>query len=303
VIVSLIKAFFSMSSFRLVALLLLVGKTAAFFLTPTAGVSSQGVQPRMAAAPAAGGSPQRKCSTPSNPAARAIVTKLAQLQRSRSAPIDTEGLGRVVRSNDGLNNANVLKQVLLSLKATGEWRLGLALAAMVEAAAPEQQAPAAWDLEGQAQMFLDTGLTTLPGLDENTKDKDEAEDEDEDEDDAEFRRLVASSPNFSGARVDAQGEAAIASPGDATLAVVDTQHYNVLIAMCAEARRWREALALLARMRERTVPRDTVTYNSVLHALDKGGRCASPRPLWCMPLSCVEEKSPRRLLPAHPCSS
>ena len=93
-------------------------------------------------------------------------------------------------------------------------------------------------------------------------------DEDDDDDDREFRRRIKDSPNFMAAPDKEQydelarlmGERGNSlhnddKPPRAQIPAVDTVHYNLLISMCADARRWRAALSLLVRMRERRVPR------------------------------------------------
>ena len=85
----------------------------------------------------------------------------------------------------------------------------------------------------------------------------------------------------------------------AARAPVETVHYNVMIAACAPPRKWKEAVELFDRMGKRGVERSTTTcarnsaaqfrprkfrraillsrphllcrYNSVLHALERGG--------------------------------
>ena len=111
-------------------------------------------------------------------------------------------------------------------------------------------------------------------------------DEDDDDDDREFRRRIKDSPSTFMAAPDKEQYDELArlmgergnslhnddTPPRAQIPAVDTVHYNLLISMCADARRWRAALSLLVRMRERRVPRDTVTYNAILKALHRGGR-------------------------------
>ena len=60
--------------------------------------------------------------------------------------------------------------------------------------------------------------------------------------------------------------------GKTSVLPVDTVHYNVLISACARPRRWKEALALVDRMRKRNIARSTVTYNSLLNVLHRSGR-------------------------------
>lgn len=63
---------------------------------------------------------------------------------------------------------------------------------------------------------------------------------------------------------------------------VDTVHYNVLLSTLAMARRWREALELLTRMRERSVPRDTVRNRAHI-ASEQANPCPTqtlPPPIW-----------------------
>ena len=166
-----------------------------------------------------------------SPAARGVLEKLERLPSTRSAPVDTDGLAKIMRSADGqLLNGQILFQVLLSLKASGSWQLALALVSMVEASTPEVRAPRG--LTSQAQQFLDTGFA--PNIDigvedaeEQTEEEQEDEDEEalsdetaaaarevaeeawfsveedefddgEDDDDAEFRRRIQQSPNFAG---------------------------------------------------------------------------------------------------------
>ena len=224
-----------------------------------------------------------------SPAAKSVLTKLAALPSTRAAPVDIVGLGRLVRSSTDALHGLVLLQVLLALKADGSWRLAMALASLIEGAGPAATAP---DLLARGQRALDN-----PTLAPEPTSHGDLE-EDEDEDDKEFRRQVASSPNFvggeaaktedaqyaemarlmgmEGAKPPAGGEVRVApsaAPEELQeLLPVDTMHYNVLIDMCAAQRRWREALGLLERMRDRRVPRDTVTYNSLLKALHRSGR-------------------------------
>ena len=202
-------------------------------------------------------------STRISPAAARFSEKLSLLPSTRTAPVDINGLGRLVRASDGALHGSLLLQILLALKADGKWRHALALAAMVEASPMSQ--------EGQS--------SPRPARVE------EEYDEDDDDDDREFRRRIKDSPNFMAAPDKEQydelarlmGERGNSlhnddKPPRAQIPAVDTVHYNLLISMCADARRWRAALSLLVRMRERRVPRDTVTYNAILKALHRGGR-------------------------------
>ena len=256
-----------------------------------------------------------------SPAAASVIERLELLPTTRNRPVDTEGLGRVIRSADALHGS-VLLQVLLHLKEQRRWEMAVALATLVEASYVEAESPL-WEAVPQAEREVS----------EIDEDDDEAADE-------AFRRMVASSPNYRGgvedssaggiaatvvaedwseagdeegataadteeasehpmaallgldaadadANADANADAADAAPGDglpqptplmtplsraADAPPVETTHYNVVIATCAAARRWQEALELLTRMRQRGVPRDTFTYNSVLSALGRGGR-------------------------------
>ena len=114
-----------------------------------------------------------------SPAARTVLDKLDKLRPVRNA-IDTEGLGRILRSGDAQAlNGQVLLQVLLSLKQTGQWELATNLAAMVEASAPDTTPAASWDLTAQAQQYLDTGAVPADaaalGVDAGAEDEDEGE--------------------------------------------------------------------------------------------------------------------------------
>jgi pentatricopeptide repeat domain-containing protein 1 len=258
-------------------------------------------------------------------AAASIIERLSLLPATRSRPVNTEGLGRIVRSADTLRGS-VLLQVLLHLKEERKWELAIALAALVEASFQEDNPLALVEASVKER--------TIDDVDE---DDDEAMD-------AEFRRMVASSPNYVGSVVDEDDaldedeDEAVAEEEEAAMLVedpiideegdaphpmaallrkgpsveaaaaaatrmmtplkgsapdappVETTHYNVLIAMCASARRWQEALDLLQRMQQRGVPRDTVTYNSVLSALGRGGR-------WRLALATFKQMRAERVPP------
>ena len=174
---------------------------------------------------------------PKNPSARSLFTKLDQLPVSRSSPVDADGLGRIVRAAESSLTSAALLQVLLSLKEVGKWELALALCTLLEAGYPPAPAPR------RHEPAADDDAHPMAALLERAQAQAEA--------------------------ADAEGEA---EAGSGSGVLVDTLHYNVLIATCASARRWSEALELITRMRERHVPRETITYNAALHALEKGGR-------------------------------
>eukprot|EP00900_Chrysochromulina_parva_P025024 jgi/Chrpa1/7155/Chrysochromulina_OHIO_Genome00013632-RA len=255
-------------------------------------------------------------------AASSIIERLSLLPATRSRPVNTEGLGRIVRSADTLRGS-VLLQVLLHLKEERKWELAIALAALVEASFQE--------------------VNPLALVEASVKERtiDDVDEDDDEAMDAEFRRMVASSPNYVGSVVDEDEDEAVAEEeaeeeaamlvedpiidgeGDAPHPMaallrkgpsveaaaaaatrmmtplkgsapdappVETTHYNVLIATCAAARRWQEALDLLQRMQQRGVPRDTVTYNSVLSALGRGGR-------WRLALATFKQMRAERVPP------
>ncbi|KOO34810.1 mitochondrial protein [Chrysochromulina tobinii] len=232
-------------------------------------------------------------------AASSIIERLSLLPATRSRPVNTEGLGRIVRSADTLRGS-VLLQVLLHLKEERKWELAIALAALVEAS------------------FQEVNPLALAEASVKERTIDDVDEDDDEAMDAEFRRMVASSPNYVGSVdpiIDGEGDAphpmaALLRKGPSVEAAaaaatrmmtplkgsapnappVETTHYNVLIATCAAARRWQEALDLLQRMQQRGVPRDTVTYNSVLSALGRGGR-------WRLALATFKQMRAERVPP------
>ena len=180
-------------------------------------------------------------------AARKIVERLEFLQGpSPAAPVDSEGLGRLMRANEGLRG-KVLLQVLLALKASQRWQLAIALCALLEASNAEMDGGIDEKEGGDGRAFSDEDdNTTSDGAD----------------------------PMAALLGMDSDGAGGAKGGADDGLdgLRVDTMHYNVVIATCARARRWHEALRLLTRMRDRGVERDQVTYNTVLSALERGGR-------------------------------
>ena len=113
-----------------------------------------------------------------SPAAKSVLEKLAALPSTASAPVDIAGLGRVVRSTDALRGS-VLLQVLLSLKRERKWQLSLSLATMLEATGTDAPQALEVDNVGKREIL-------------------EHHENDEEAEDAEFRKMIASSPNFAG---------------------------------------------------------------------------------------------------------
>ena len=171
-----------------------------------------------------------------NAAARTVLEKLSRLRSTRTNPVDVDGLGRVLRGSDSLNDAALL-EVLLGLKAAGSWQMSLALAAMLEAQAPpvepqgKQRGPRPPKLGDHSDLpgAGDEGLTMADLL--------------------------------------GGEDVAPRAPG-----ALQTIHYNVLISSCAKPRRWKDAMDIHGRMQARGVEQTTVTYNTLLHVLEKSGR-------------------------------
>ena len=170
-----------------------------------------------------------------NQGARTIVTKLTSL-RSRNGAVDMDGMGRLLRGYD--IQGPMLLDVLQGLKHANRWEMCQAVARYVEASyAPKRRgAPRTREELPRFQTLSPT----------------------DDGEDMDMGQLLAM-----------QGEEA--EPLEEVLPV-DTVHYNVLISACARPRRWKEALALVDRMRKRNIARSTVTYNSLLNVLHRSGR-------------------------------
>ena len=174
-----------------------------------------------------------------NPAARAILEKLSRLRTSRTAPVDVEGLGRVIRGAE-LNDATLL-EVLLGLKAAGNWQVSLALATMLEAQAP---LPPPQPPQGKQRGGRRRGAIAAPAA-----------------------APAAPSGEEGLTMADLLGGADATPPR--TAGALQTIHYNVLISSCAKARRWKDAMDLHGRMQARGVEQTTITYNTLLHVLEK----------------------------------
>ena len=114
-------------------------------------------------------------------AAEAVLEKLLMLPTSRNAPVDVSGLGRVVRASDATLQGKLLLQVLLGLKQERRWELALALAAMVEANHQETRGDVWYDEQVEERTIS-------------------ADVDDDNDDDAQFRKMVAQSPNFAGGK-------------------------------------------------------------------------------------------------------
>lgn len=168
-----------------------------------------------------------------NAAAHAVVEKLTRLRSTKSAPVDTEALGRVLRGAGTLNDGTLL-EVFLGLKTAGKWQLALALAAMLEAQAPVD--------DGSGQKRKSGDLSSDPG------------------DVPEFDEGIT--------MADLLGQSAV----DRVPGAMQPIHYNVLISICAKPRRWKDALDVHARMQARGVEQTTVTYNTLLNVLEKSSR-------------------------------
>jgi hypothetical protein len=124
-------------------------------------------------------------------AASSIIERLSLLPATRSRPVNTEGLGRIVRSADTLRGS-VLLQVLLHLKEERKWELAIALAALVEAS------------------FQEVNPLALAEASVKERTIDDVDEDDDEAMDAEFRRMVASSPNYVGSVVDEDEDEAVA---------------------------------------------------------------------------------------------
>jgi len=147
-----------------------------------------------------------------------------------------DGMGRLLRGYD--IQGPMLLDVLQGLKHANRWEMCQAVARYVEASyAPKRRgAPRTREELPRFQTLSPT----------------------DDGEDMDMGQLLAM-----------QGEEA--EPLEEVLPV-DTVHYNVLISACARPRRWKEALALVDRMRKRNIARSTVTYNSLLNVLHRSGR-------------------------------
>ena len=186
-----------------------------------------------------------------SPAAAAVIKKLEALPSSRKMPVDTGAVTKAVRSTEALRG-EILLQVLLDLKEKGKWELGVVLATVLEAA-----------FQPEEGTFTDNALYS--GRSEVTDMMD-----DEGDDDA-FRRMILESPNhirdehFEADTDEENLDSDVQTLWDATAtSPLETVHYNVLIATCARAGRWKEAYDLFARMQMHRIPRDTITFNSLV---------------------------------------
>jgi len=173
-----------------------------------------------------------------NDAARGMVQRLSAL-RTSAAGVDLAGMDRLLRATDGLAG-KMLLDVLIGLKEQGRWQMCHAVARWLEAS--------------QAKPKLGRGAKRPP-------------------------RPAKSGAAPADDEIGMDMGELLASVGDGAPAVpvkdgppVDTIHYNVLISACAAPRRWREALDLGSRMRERRVPLDTVTYNALIKVMHNSGR-------------------------------
>jgi pentatricopeptide repeat protein len=258
-------------------------------------------------------SPRRKES-----AANALLQKIDGLRSTRAVPVDATGLSSLVRPlADGLRGPMLL-EVLSGLRQRGKWETALALAQMVEANAPAAPpagrtprygAPAApMNAPGRKEISGRTGgapewerragrddLASRGGAMGRDAEGGSGLASLEDSDALLARARAAAAAISSGRGYSGDGysedgyswdeadEGDEFGAGVAAGPPLETVHYNVLLSTLAVARRWREALDLLTRMRERSVPRDTVRVRLRLtpppHKSPRP-KSRSPRPLY-----------------------
>ena len=209
-----------------------------------------------------------------SPAARSLLQKLEALRTTRTAPVDPTALASLVRPlSDGLRG-QMLLEVLSGLRQRGKWELALALAQLLEANAPTPRPSRSMTVKRALPRPLASSAAAQPaanGAAGNVITGDPAEDvsglmsaedsaallararaaafgSDEDGDPFDYGDL----DDDDGGNWDDEDEDVAGLP-------VETVHYNVLISTLSRPKRWRETLELLARMRQRNVPRDTVS--------------------------------------------
>ena len=259
-------------------LLLLLGVTA-LHSASAVSLSRPGAQkrrPSVAAAARQLSGPAYGRPTGKSGPANGLVTKLLALPTPRSG-VDSVAVERILRTTDGLQGKQLL-EVLQALRKQRKWQLMLALGKLLEARA----------------------TTAAPGAGaRRTAEADGAwgawEDDDEWDDERGGDGEATTMADLLG---DGAGLTPVEAP--AARAPVETVHYNVMIAACAPPRKWKEAVELFDRMGKRGVERSTTTcarnsgprkfpprklgraillsrpyllcrYNSVLHALERGG--------------------------------